>query len=111
MKKNDWKDRLGVMYSTNSDFKYDTNEAVEEQTLPKDKQCLSVTLDKRNRAGKLVTLVRGFHGTEDDLTILGKMLKVKCGVGGSVKEGEILIQGDFRTKVVEILKKEGYRIC
>lgn len=111
MKKNDWKDRLGVMYSTNPDFKYDTKETGEEQTLPKDKQRLSVTLDKRNRAGKLVTLVSGFRGTEGDLAALGKMLKVKCGVGGSVKEGEILIQGDLRIKIVEILKKEGYKIC
>ncbi len=111
MKNNDWKDRLGVMYSTNPDFKYDTGEQVEEQTLSKEKQRLSITLDKRNRAGKSVTLVSGFRGTEDDLTALGKMLKVKCGVGGSVKDGEILIQGDLRTKVAEILKKEGYKVC
>jgi translation initiation factor 1 len=111
MKNNDWKDRLGVMYSTNPDFKYDTGKQAEEQTLPKEKQRLSITLDKRNRAGKSVTLVSGFRGTEDDLTALGKMLKVKCGVGGSVKDGEILIQGDLRTKVAEILKKEGYKVC
>ena len=111
MKNNDWKDRLGVMYSTNPDFKYDTGEQVEEQTLSKEKQRLFITLDKRNRAGKSVTLVSGFRGTEDDLTALGKMLKVKCGVGGSVKDGEILIQGDLRTKVAEILKKEGYKVC
>lgn len=111
MKNNDWKDRLGVMSSTNPDFKYDTGEQVEEQTLSKEKQRLSITLDKRNRAGKSVTLVSGFRGTEDDLTALGKMLKVKCGVGGSVKDGEILIQGDLRTKVAEILKKEGYKVC
>jgi len=111
MKNNDWKDRLGVMYSTNPDFKYDTGKQAEEQTLSKEKQRLSITLDKRNRAGKSVTLVSGFRGTEDDLTALGKMLKVKCGVGGSVKDGEILIQGDLRTKVAEILKKEGYKVC
>jgi len=111
MKNNDWKDRLGVMYSTNPDFKYDTGKQAEEQTLSKEKQRLSITLDKRNRAGKSVTLVSGFRGTEDDLTAFGKMLKVKCGVGGSVKDGEILIQGDLRTKVAEILKKEGYKVC
>lgn len=111
MKNNDWKDRLGVMYSTNPDFKYDTGKQAEEQTLSKEKQRLFITLDKRNRAGKSVTLVSGFRGTEDDLTALGKMLKVKCGVGGSVKDGEILIQGDLRTKVAEILKKEGYKVC
>ncbi|RHJ82470.1 translation initiation factor [Parabacteroides sp. AM08-6] len=108
MKNNDWKDRLGVMYSTNPDYQYNTEENEEEETLPKDKQQLRISLDKRNRGGKAVTLVTGFRGTNDDLTILGKMLKVKCGVGGSVKDGEIIIQGDMRAKVLEILQKEGY---
>ncbi len=108
MKNNDWKDRLGVMYSTNPDFKYDTGEEVEEETLPKEKQMLRISLDKRNRGGKMVTLISGFRGTLEDRTSLGKLLKVKCGVGGSVKDQEILIQGDFRTKVLEILQKEGY---
>ena len=108
MKNNDWKDRLGVMYSTNPDYQYNTEEKEEEETLPKDKQQLRISLDKRNRGGKAVTLVTGFRGTNDDLTILGKMLKVKCGVGGSVKDGEIIIQGDMRAKVLEILQKEGY---
>lgn len=108
MKNNDWKDRLGVMYSTNPDFKYDTGEVEEEATLPKEKQALRVSLDKRNRGGKMVTLITGFRGTADDLAALGKLLKVKCGVGGSAKDGEIIVQGDFRAKVLEILLKEGY---
>ena len=108
MKNNDWKSRLGVMYSTNPDFQYETNEVPEVETLPKAQQRLRVSLDKRNRGGKMVTLVTGFQGTADDLSALGKMLKVKCGVGGSAKEGEIIIQGDFRQKVLELLQKEGY---
>ena len=108
MKNNDWKDRLGVMYSTNPDFKYETNEVEEEETLPKEKQALRISLDKRNRGGKMVTLITGFRGTSDDLAALGKLLKVKCGVGGSAKDGEIIVQGDFRDKVMELLQKEGY---
>ena len=108
MKKNDWKDRLGIMYSTNPDFKYDTGEVEEEATLPKAEQPLRISLDKRNRGGKMVTLITGFRGTSEDLAALGTWLKVKCGVGGSAKEGEIIIQGDFRTKILEILRKEGY---
>ena len=108
MKKNDWKDRLGVLYSTNPDFNYETVQETEEDTLAPEKQLLRVQLDKRNRVGKVVTLITGFRGTTDDLQTLGKLLKTKCGVGGSAKEGEIIIQGDFRTKVLELLQKEGY---
>jgi translation initiation factor 1 len=108
MTKNDWKDRLGVMYSTNPDFRYETEEEAEEATLPKEKQLLRIVLDKRNRGGKAVTLITGFRGTVGDLEVLGKTLKVKCGVGGSVKDGEIILQGDFRQKVLEMLAKEGY---
>lgn len=108
MKKNDWKERLGVMYSTNPDFQYDTDQASEEETLPKEKQLLRISLDKRNRSGKSVTLVTGFRGTTSDLETLGKLLKVKCGVGGSAKDGEIIVQGDLRQKVLELLQKEGY---
>lgn len=93
MKDNDWKDRLGVMYSTNPDFQYNTGDTEEEDTLPKEKQALRISLDKRNRGGKMVTLITGFRGTSEDLTALGKLLKVKCGVGGSAKDGEIIIQG------------------
>ena len=108
MKDNNWKDRLGVMYSTNPDFNYDTDQTEEEDTLPKDKQLLRILLDKKNRGGKAVTLITGFRGTNDDLVALGKFLKVKCGVGGSAKDGEIIVQGDLRPKVLEILQKEGY---
>ncbi|MDD3255075.1 MAG: translation initiation factor [Parabacteroides sp.] len=108
MKDNNWKDRLGVMYSTNPDFKYDTDETEEVDTLQKDKQLLRILLDKKNRGGKAVTLITGFRGTNDDLVALGKFLKVKCGVGGSAKDGEIIVQGDLRPKVLEILQKEGY---
>ena len=108
MKNNDWKDRLGMVYSTNPDYKYDAAEVEEKDTLPKEKQSLRISLDKKNRGGKTVTLITGFVGTNEDLTTLGKFLKVKCGVGGSAKDGEIIIQGDVRQKVADILKKEGY---
>jgi translation initiation factor 1 len=108
MKENDWKSRLGVVYSTDPDFAYRTEETVEESTLPPGKQRLVVTLDRRNRGGKQVTLVTGFVGTSEDLKELGRALKTKLGVGGSAKDGEITIQGDFRDKVVELLKGMGY---
>jgi len=107
-KDNDWKDRLGVMYSTNPDFQYNTGDEEEEDTLPKEKQQLRISLDKRNRGGKMVTLITGFRGTANDLETLGKHLKTKCGVGGSAKDSEIIIQGDHRQKVLELLQKEGY---
>lgn len=108
MKNNDWKERLGVMYSTNPDYQYNTGDEEEAETVPKEKQLLRISLDKRNRGGKAVTLVTGFRGTADDLVTLGKFLKVKCGVGGSAKDGEIIVQGDMRQKVLDILQKEGY---
>ncbi len=105
----DWKDRLNVVYSTNPDFKYDTDDEQEEETILKEKQALRISLDKRNRKGKAVTLITGFVGTTEDMEALGKMLKVKCGVGGSAKDGgEIIVQGDFRSKILELLQKEGY---
>lgn len=109
MSANDWKSRLGVVFSTNNDYDYTTDTQEEEQTLPPNKQKLRIALDKRNRGGKKVTLVADFKGSDDDLKELGKMLKSKCGVGGSAKDGEIIIQGDFRNKVLEILTASGYK--
>ncbi|XGS84902.1 translation initiation factor [Limibacterium fermenti] len=105
---NDWKKRLNIVYSTNPDYHYQGDESNETEALPKEKQLLRVSLDKRNRKGKAVTLITGFVGREDDLQELGKLLKTKCGVGGSVKNGEIIVQGDHREKVSAILQKEGY---
>lgn len=108
MTDNDWKSRLGVVYSTNPDFQYETPAEEEAETLPPAKQRLIVSIDRRNRGGKQVTLVTGFTGTADDLKELGKTLKTKCGVGGTAKDGEITIQGDLRDKVVALLKEMGY---
>ena len=108
MKDNDWKSRLGVVYSTNPDFQYETEAAEEAETLPPGKQRLIVAIDRRNRGGKQVTLVTGFVGTQEDLKELGKTLKTRCGVGGTAKDGEITIQGDLRDKVVALLKEMGY---
>jgi len=108
-KKNDWKKREGVVYSTEADFSYAYGEQKEEDTLSPAQQNLRVSLDKSGRAGKQVTLVSGFSGRAADLETLGKLLKSKCGVGGSVKDGAILIQGDLRDKVVQVLQSEGYK--
>lgn len=104
----DWKDRLGVVFSTNPDFKYTTAETEEADTLPPSRQRLIVGIDRRNRGGKQVTLISGFVGKADDLRELGRTLKTRIGVGGSAKDGEITIQGDFRDKVVSILQGLGY---
>lgn len=108
-KKNDWKKRDGVVYSTSNDFEFSYDQKEEAQTLPPQQQNLRVQLDKSLRAGKQVSLVLGFVGSSTDLEALGKLLKSKCGVGGSVKDGEIIIQGDHRDKLVQILLKEGYK--
>ncbi|KAA6331403.1 hypothetical protein EZS27_019986 [termite gut metagenome] len=109
MKKNDWKERLNMVYSTNPDFNYETTTNPDDTvTLEPEKQNLRVQLDKKNRRGKTVTLVTGFVGSENDLKELGKLLKAKCGVGGAVKDGEIIIQGDVKQRISELLKKEGY---
>ncbi len=109
MSNNDWKSRLNVVYSTNPDFVYQTEQESEVETLPPQRQELRVWLDRKQRAGKQVTLVKGFVGSESDLRELASLLKSKCGVGGSAKEGEIIIQGDFRDRVVEILTRAGYK--
>ena len=98
-----------MVYSTDPDFVFDTGEEAPVATLAPDKQRLTVTLDRRQRAGKQVTLVKGFVGSEEDLKTLGKELKVKCGVGGTAKDGEITIQGDLRDKVTALLTGMGYK--
>ena len=106
---NDWKERLGVVYSTNPDFNYETTAVEEAETLPPERQKLLVGIDRRNRGGKQVTLVSGFVGREEDLAALAKTLKTRCGVGGAAKEGDILIQGDFRDRVLQLLLAMGYK--
>ena len=107
---NDWKKRLGTVYSTNPDFEYDSGEKEEQETLNPREQVLYVSLDKKNRKGKKVTLVEGFIGTMDDLKSLAKELKSSCGVGGSVSDHNILIQGDFRDRVSTLLQEKGYKV-
>jgi len=109
MADNDWKKRLGVVYSTNPDFNFTQEKTLRETTLAPSSQRLTVSIDRRNRGGKQVTLISGFVGNDEDLTELGRTLKVKCGTGGSAKNGEITIQGDFRDKVVQILVGMGYK--
>ena len=108
MAHSDWKDRLGVVFSTNPDFQYTTEQEAEAETLPPSRQRLIVGIDRRNRGGKQVTLVSGFVGRADDLKELGRTLKTRLGVGGSAKDGEILIQGDHRDRVVALLTEMGY---
>ncbi|MDB9775583.1 translation initiation factor [Vicingaceae bacterium] len=103
------KQKKNVVYSTNPDFNYDFEEQEEQDTLPPQQQDLKVTLDKKQRAGKAVTLIYNFVGSEEDLNALGKTLKQKCGVGGSVKDGEILIQGDHRDKILKLLHDANYK--
>lgn len=108
MKNNDWKSRLNIVYSTNPDFCYEEEEKEEVATPEKRQQKLRVSIEKKGRGGKTVTVVSGFTGSEDNLKELGKLLKTKCGVGGSVKDGDILIQGEFRQRIIDLLKEEGY---
>ena len=106
----DWKERLGTVYSTNPDFQYEYDKEEEPDTPEPAKQNLKISKDKKQRKGKTVTIVSGFIGKETDLETLGKRLKTKCGTGGSVKSGEIIIQGDFLEKVAEMLISEGYKV-
>jgi translation initiation factor 1 len=99
---------VNVVYSTNPDFQYEQEQEEQSETLDKNQQKLYVSIDRKQRAGKEVTLIEGFVGVEDDLKELGKLIKTKCGVGGTVKENEILIQGNFKDKIFDILIKEGY---
>ncbi|MFM6935267.1 MAG: translation initiation factor [Flavobacteriales bacterium] len=102
------KSRINVVYSTNPNFQFQHEEEEEQDTLANNQQRLYVSIDRKQRAGKEVTLIEGFVGTENDLKELGKLLKSKCGVGGTVKDNEILIQGNFKDKIFDLLVKEGY---
>ena len=110
MSKQQSKNRIDIVYSTNPDFQYRYDEVEEQVTFPPSKQNLRVMLDKKNRGGKSVTLVGGFVGTNEALLELSKELKSKCGVGGSAKDGEILVQGDFRDKIMQLLQQKGYKV-
>lgn len=102
------KKRIGTVYSTNPDFEYNYESEQEAELLPPQQQKLRVSIDRKQRKGKEVTLITGFIGPEEDLKELGKFLKSKCGVGGSAKDGEVIVQGNNRDKVVELLKAAGY---
>jgi translation initiation factor 1 len=103
------RERVNVVFSTKPDYKYEYEESREPSTLPNNQQDLRVLIDRKQRAGKTVTLITGFVGKTEDLEKLGKLLKTKCGVGGTVKNSEILLQGDFRERVMQILLNEGYK--
>lgn len=102
------KNKLGVVYSTNPDFQYDYDQPEAVETLPPSQQRLRVRMERSGRGGKTVTIVDKFVGSDADLEALGKTLKTRCGVGGSAKEGQIIIQGDFRDRVVALLQDLGY---
>lgn len=108
-KKKSLSDLGGIMYSTDPTFEFETEPETTE-SIANNQQDLRVMLDRKNRGGKAVTLVTGYRGAEDELEKLAKMLKTKCGVGGSAKDGEIIVQGDFRDKIVQILQKEGFKV-
>ena len=104
------KKKTGIVYSTNPDFQFSFDDDFENETLPPGQQHLKVSTDKKHRGGKIVTLIRGFIGNNDDLKTLGKLLKTKCGVGGSVKDSEIIIQGDHVEKISAILRNLKYKV-
>jgi translation initiation factor 1 len=99
----------GFVFSTNKDFEFNNNQE-QQETLTPNRQKLEAHLDKKNRGGKVATVIKGFEGTDDDLKGLAKKLKTLCGVGGSAKDGEIIIQGNFRDKIMDYLTKEGYKV-
>ena len=102
------KDRVNIVYSTNPNFEYQSEDDEVQETLPNNQQKLYVSIDKKQRAGKEVTMIEGFIWDDTDLKELGKSLKNKCGVGGTAKDGEILIQGNFKEKIFDLLIKDGY---
>ncbi|MDV6167026.1 translation initiation factor [Flavobacterium sp. DG1-102-2] len=99
----------GFVFSTNKDFEFDANDE-QQETVANNQQKLEAHLDKKNRGGKLATIIKGYKGTDDDLKALAKQLKTLCGVGGAAKDGEIIIQGNFRNKIIDFLAKEGYKV-
>ena len=109
MQNNDWKDKLAFAYSTNPDYKPESDDdEVEHTRVEPNKQVIRIRLEKKNRGGKTVSIVSGFVGTEEELKNLGKHLKSRCGVGGSVKDQEIIIQGDYRDRITNLLQELGY---
>ncbi len=108
MSKKNKPDARGFVFSTDPNFSFEENNREQAETLPAKQQILRIRLDTKHRAGKMVTLVTGFTGTEEDIETLGKQLKNYCGSGGSVKDGEIIVQGDHRDKVLQWLLKNGY---
>lgn len=109
-KQTNWKDRLGTVFSTDPNYQYKLEEEEEQETIANNKQLLYIKTDSKQRKGKTVTIISNFIGTSEDLDTLAKFLKTKCGVGGSSKDGEIIIQGDFKQKIKEILEKEAYKV-
>jgi translation initiation factor 1 len=110
MSENDWKSRLGTVYSTNPEYDYSYDGDEEQETLDPEDQNLYVSIDRKRRKGKEVTLVEGFVGTDEDLKALAKILKTKCGAGGTAKDGEIVVQGNFKQKVADELISLGYKV-
>ncbi|MCH2081465.1 MAG: translation initiation factor [Saprospiraceae bacterium] len=102
------KNRKGIVFSTNPDFEYQYEEQEEQEEIPANQQKLRVMIDRKQRKGKEVTLITGFVGPDNELKDLAKFLKSKCGVGGSAKDGEIIIQGNHREKIVDLLLNKGY---
>lgn len=109
-KQTNWKDRLGTVFSTDPNYQYKLEEEEEQETIANNKQLLYIKTDSKQRKGKTVTIISNFIGTSEDLDTLAKFLKTKCGVGGSSKDGEIIIQVDFKQKIKEILEKEAYKV-
>ena len=107
-KDNDWKGRLNVVYSTNPDLRFDTDNHAENETIPKQRQMLRISIEKRNRGGKTATVIKGYIGPENDLKEFARYLKTYSGTGGSVKDRDIIIQGDFKNKLYVKLKEDGY---
>ncbi|MFA5712665.1 MAG: translation initiation factor [Bacteroidales bacterium] len=108
MKSNKKRAKGGVVYSTNPNYQYEEQDSIGQEPIPRERERLLITLDRRNRGGKQVTLIQGFQGSDNSIEELGKILKGRCGSGGSVKNREILIQGDFRERVLESLQSMGY---